>query len=263
MTTPLILIVDDQPDIREMIELTLAAAGYRVVSCGDGREALDHLPTQPVSLILADIAMPEVNGYQLYEAVCANAAWAGIPFLFLTARSLPSDIRYGKRLGVDDYLAKPVQPEDLLAAVAGGLRRAERHRRVVASAGSPPAAPARRDPVLTCGALRIDTAQHRVWMAGAPIELSAKEFALLTQLGRNPGDVVTVADLLQATHGFAASDEEAGNLLRPLVRTVRRKLGYGVGELGCIESVRGVGYRLVSPAPPVNGLPPSHEAQTR
>lgn len=254
MTAPLILIVDDQPDIREMIGLTLTAAGYHVISCGDGREALDHLPSQPVSLILADIAMPEMNGYELYEAVCANPAWASIPFLFLTARSLPSDIRYGKRLGVDDYLAKTVQPEDLLAAIAGGLRRAERLR-LVASANTPPAGGGRRDAVITCGALRIDTAQHRVWMAGAPIELSSKEFVLLTQLGRAPGDVVTVAELIRATHGFTASDEEASNLLRPLVRTIRRKLGYGVGELGCIESVRGVGYRLVVPALPVSGPP--------
>ena len=120
-----ILVVDDQPDLLENISLTLESAGHQVLTAGDGVEALAVLQSQPVDLILADIAMPRMNGYQLYERVRENVQWVAIPFLFLTARAMDSDIRYGKELGSDDYLIKPIQPEDLLAAVQGRLRGTE------------------------------------------------------------------------------------------------------------------------------------------
>ena len=122
-TVASILVVDDQLDILDNIGLALEAEGYRVLTATDGVEALDVLQSQPVDLILADIAMPRMNGYQLCERVWKNPQWVAIPFVFLTARALDSDIRYGKALGVDDYLTKPIQPEDLLAAVRGRLRR--------------------------------------------------------------------------------------------------------------------------------------------
>jgi DNA-binding response OmpR family regulator len=120
-----ILLVDDQPEILENLSMAVEAAGYQVLTANDGYEALTILQDQPVSLILADIAMPKMNGYQLYERVRENPQWVMIPFLFLTARALDSDIRYGKELGVDDYLTKPIDVEDLLAAVQGKLRRVE------------------------------------------------------------------------------------------------------------------------------------------
>jgi DNA-binding response OmpR family regulator len=118
-----ILVVDDHVELLENIELTLEAAGYRVLTARDGMEALEVLRSQPVSLVLADIAMPRMNGYQLYDRIRANPQWVAIPFVFLTARALGSDVRHGKELGADDYLTKPIQPEDLLAAVQGRLRR--------------------------------------------------------------------------------------------------------------------------------------------
>ena len=120
-----ILVVDDHVELLENIELTLEAAGYRVLTARDGMEALEVLRSQPVSLVLADIAMPCMNGYQLYDRIRANPQWVTIPFVFLTARALDSDVRYGKELGADDYLTKPMQPEDLLAAVQGRLRCTE------------------------------------------------------------------------------------------------------------------------------------------
>src|SRR6185503_9608724 len=115
----------DQPDLVKNMALTLEVEGYRVLGAGDGLEALNVLQAQPVDLIVADIAMPRMNGYQLYERVRENTQWVTIPFIFLTARSLDSDIRYGKELGADDYLIKPIEPEDLLAVVRGKLRRAQ------------------------------------------------------------------------------------------------------------------------------------------
>jgi DNA-binding response OmpR family regulator len=242
-----ILTVDDQQDLLDNIALTLRAAGHTVLTATDGINALDILHSQPVDLILADIAMPRMNGYQFYQQVRENQAWVAIPFLFLTARAMDSDIRYGKELGIDDYLTKPIEPEDLLAAVQGKLRRTRQLVALVQSQAISPPAPLAQDlAALNFGRLQIHLSQHRIWMDGQPVKLSAREFMLLAYLAQRSGDVVTPHDLIKATHGFTMDDVEAGELLRPLIRTLRRKLGYPVGEPGCIENVRGVGYRLVA-----------------
>ena len=236
-----ILVVDDQPAILEGIRLTLEAAGYRVLTAADGVEALALLRDHEVQLVLADIAMPRLNGYQLLQRVREDPRWLAVAFVFLTARALDSDIRYGKELGVDDYLTKPVQPEDLLAVVQGKLRRAGQLAaaapRDTATAGS-----------VVVGRLRVAPGPHRAWLGDQELALSAREFVLLEYLARRAGQVVPPCELIQATHGLATDDVEAGALLRPLVRSLRRKLGYGAGEMGCLENVRGVGYRLVPPA---------------
>ena len=243
MTT--ILVADDQPELQAMLSLTLESAGSQVLRSGDGLEALAILQTQVVDLILADIAMPRMNGYQLYQRVRENAHWLAIPFLFLTARSLDSDIRYGKELGVDDYLIKPIEPEDLLAAVQGRLRRASQLAQLLVQ----PAAPAPTNPgSIVVGRLRIDSGQHRVWLDDQLIDLSAREFTLLEYLARRADTMVSPQELIHVTHGLETDDVEAGSLLRPMIRSLRRKLGYAVGEMGCIENVRGVGYRLIAPA---------------
>ena len=123
--TASILVVDDEPRLLEGIQMALEEANYRVLKADNGVVALQVLHSQPVDLILADIAMPRMNGYQLYERVREDPRWVQIPFIFLTARALDSDIRYGKELGVDDYLTKPFDHDDLLSAVRGKLRRAE------------------------------------------------------------------------------------------------------------------------------------------
>jgi DNA-binding response OmpR family regulator len=233
-----ILIVDDQPEIVENLALVLESEGYSVLTAGDGMEALAAMEAQPVDLILADIAMPRLNGYQLFQRVRENPRWLIVPFLFLTARALDSDIRYGRELGVDDYLTKPIQPEDLVAVVQGRLKRARQLGQV-----TPAAAPA----ALQLGGLRIDARQHRVWLGDSPIKLSAREFLLLDYLARRPEQVVPPEELILVTHDLKTDAIEAGALLRPLVRALRRKLGYDVGEAGCVENVRGVGYRLISP----------------
>jgi len=118
----LILVVDDQPQLLGSIQMTLELAGYRVYTAGTGIEALAVLQTQPIDLILTDIGMPHLDGYQLCDRVRADRRWSAIPLLFLTAREAEEDIRYAKTLGVDDYLVKPIEPEDLLAAVYDWLR---------------------------------------------------------------------------------------------------------------------------------------------
>ena len=236
--------VDDQPALLDSLALALEAAGYQVLMASDGIEALDVLRSQPVSLILADIAMPRMNGYQLYERVLENPQWVTIPFIFLTARALDSDVRYGKELGVDDYLVKPIQPEDLLAVVQGKLRRARQLAHLPAQPGSPLTVGTR---AVSVGRLHIDPGQHRAWLGEQPINLSAREFTLLEYLARRAGTVVSPRELIQVTHGLDTDSVEAGALVRPLIRSLRRKLGYSIGDMGCIENVRGVGYRLIPP----------------
>ncbi|MFV9505557.1 MAG: response regulator transcription factor [Oscillochloridaceae bacterium umkhey_bin13] len=254
-TQATILVVDDQPELLEGLALTLEVAGYQIYCAEDGYRALAILETNTVDLIIADIAMPELNGYQLYEQVRQRQAWLSIPFLFLSARSLDSDIRYGKAMGVDDYLTKPIKPEDLLASVAGRLRRARELARVRGfnDPASGPTTGSERpqdsDPsLIQHRTLRISPGQHRVWMDEQEVELSPREFKLLELLARQPGQVITLQHLLQASHGFSADTVEAGQLLRPLIRSLRRKLGFPIGEMGWIENVRGVGYRLVVPS---------------
>jgi DNA-binding response OmpR family regulator len=167
-----------------------------------------------------------------------------VPFVFLTARAMDSDIRYGKELGVDDYLTKPIQPEDLLAAVHGRLVRAQQLAQ--ASQQLAPATPSGLA-VLDLGRLRVDLNQHRVWMEGVEVQLSAREFVLLAYLSQRVDRAVPAQELIRVTHELDTDFVEAGSLLRPLIRTLRRKLGYPVGDMGCIENVRGVGYRLATP----------------
>jgi DNA-binding response OmpR family regulator len=243
-TTVSILVVDDEPDLLDNIVLALEAEDYRVFTAHDGIEALTVLQSQPVDLILADIAMPDMNGYQLYERVRENPEWVLIPFIFLTARTMDSDIRYGKELGVDDYLTKPIRTADLLAAVRGKLNRAEQLTEAVAQSKSSPAAESQ---LFTIEQLQIDSKQHRVWLGEQELRLSAKEFALLEYLARQAGSVVSPQELIQVTHEFETDHTEAGRLLRPLILSLRRKLGLSEGEVGFIENVRGVGYRLVVP----------------
>lgn len=243
-TVASILVVDDEPRLLEGIRLTLEDVGYRVLVAKDGIEALAVLQSQPVDLILADVAMPRMNGYQMYQRVRENPEWMAIPFIFLTARAMDSDIRYGKELGADDYLTKPFEPEDLFAAVRGKLRRAQQLvQQSVRLAASSVLGPR----TLVVGSLRVDPGQHRAWLNEEPIRLSAREFTLLEHLARLAGQVVSPQELIRTTHGLNTDYVEAGSLLRPLVRSLRRKLGYAVGEMGCIENVRGVGYRLVPP----------------
>lgn len=244
--TPSILIVDDEPDLLDNISLTLEAEDYQVFSATDGRAALALLEDHPVDLILADIAMPEMNGYQLYERVRERSAWAAIPFIFLTARTMDSDIRYGKELGVDDYLTKPIRAGDLLAVVRGKLRRSQQLKESLEQFN---AGPPEQSRPFTFGRLQIDPLQHRIQVEGEEISLSAKEFALLEHLARQGGRVASPQELIQTTHEFDANPVEAGQLLRPLILSLRRKLGLAEGEVGSIENVRGVGYRLVVPDP--------------
>ena len=239
-----ILVVDDEPDLVENISLPLEIEGFQVYTAPDGLQALQVLKAHTVSLILADIAMPNMNGYQLYEKVRENPKWITIPFIFLSARTMDTDIHYGKELGVDDYLTKPIRGPDLLAAVRGKLRRAEQ---IITTMDQYNFSKGKPQKELHVGPIHIDSDQHRAWLDEEELKLSAREFVLLEELARAGGRVMSPQEIIEITHEFKADYIEAGNLLRPLILSLRRKLDIVSDEIGYIENVRGVGYRLIVP----------------
>ncbi len=237
-----ILIVDDHPNVLHQLKLILEQTGeFEVFLAHDGDEALALLRGQPVDLLVADIAMPRMNGYQLYERVRANPDWANLPFVFLSARTLASDIRYGKALGADDYLTKPVEPEDLLAVIRGKLR----HYRHL-SRQQPPPLPGAVTLALGPHRLRVDYRQRRVWLDEAELALSSKEQLLLGHLAQQPNRVITARELAEITHDLALDEQEAGLLLRPIIKRLRRKLREPLGGADCIKNVWGRGYMLIA-----------------
>lgn len=242
--TETILVVDDNTRMLAAVQRILESDGYLVFTAHDGLAALQMMQESTPHLIIADIAMPRMNGYQLHERVRQNPHWALIPFIFLTGRAMDSDIRYGKEIGVDDYLIKPIEPEDLLVTVRGKLKRA---RQWVRHQGQPGAPATSETAPLVVGALHMDFTQHRVELNDNQLALSAREFMLLEHLARHTGQIMTPRELIGVTHSLDLDSQEAGTLLRPLIRSLRRKLGYPVGESGCIETVRGLGYRLLPP----------------
>jgi DNA-binding response OmpR family regulator len=151
------------------------------------------------------------------------------------------DIRYARELGSDDYLTKPIAADDLISAVRGRLLRA---RQLAAASRAPESA---SPDFIHLGSLTLQCGQYRVWLEGTERKLSAAEFRLLEELAQQAEQVVALQDLVKVTHGIEADYAEAGVLLRPMVRSIRRKLGYNTGDTGCVESVRGVGYRLLEP----------------
>lgn len=120
---PSILLVDDYPDMLYNLSLPLEIAGFQTLTASNGFEALNTLKTYRINLIISDIVMPDMDGYELFHHVRKNSVWINIPFVFLTGCLLDSEVRYGKELGVDDYLVKPIKTEHLLSVVRGKLKR--------------------------------------------------------------------------------------------------------------------------------------------
>ena len=232
-----ILVVDDHVAILKAIERVLEAAGYQVLTAHDGIEALGVLQSQPVDMVLADIAMPNMNGYQLYEQVRKNAQWMIIPFVFLTARVMDSDIRYGKRLGVDDYLTKPIDPEDLLATVQGKLRRAEQ---LVQVCRQPTRSQQMRASAYSDGYLTIDLKNRRVLVHDEPVKLTPTEYRLLAYLFENAGRTLSFRQILETVWGWEYQDSV--DYVHVYISHLRRKLEKDPRHPEYLLTEHGVGY---------------------
>ncbi|CAM5407435.1 response regulator transcription factor [Streptomyces atroolivaceus] len=214
-----LLIVEDEKRLATSLAGGLTAEGFAVDVVHDGLEGL-HLAGQGVhDLVILDIMLPGMNGYRVCAAL--RAAGHEMPILMLTAKDGEYDEAEGLDTGADDYLTKPFSYVVLVARVRALLRR---------RGGS-------ASPVLTAGTLRMDTAARRVHRGDDEVTLTAKEFAVLEQLVRRAGEVVSKADILEHVWDFAYDGDP--NIVEVYISTLRRKLG-----AASIRTVRGAGYRL-------------------
>ncbi|MEU8432507.1 response regulator transcription factor [Streptomyces sp. NPDC029216] len=227
-----ILVVDDEPAVREALRRSLAFEGYAVRTAVDGLDALDQAASYAPELIVLDIQMPRMDG--LTAARRLRAAGSVTPILMLTARDTVGDRVTGLDAGADDYLVKPFELDELFARVRALLRRSS--YAAPAAAGPEPDGDA-----LTFGDLRMDLATREVTRGGRRVELTRTEFTLLEMFLAHPRQVLTREQILKTVWGF--DFEPSSNSLDVYVMYLRRKTEAG-GEPRLVHTVRGVGYVL-------------------
>lgn len=226
-----ILIVEDEEDILEVLRHNLAREGYEVLTATDGPEGLALAREKAPDLVLLDLMLPSLDGFELCRRLKQDPLTSGIRIVMATARTEDTDEVLGLGLGADDYVTKPFSVPKLIARVKAVLRR-----------------PAWRGDGddgerLVYGPLAIDRARHQVLAGGRDIALTATEFRLLQVLAAHPGRVFTRDQLLNRVIGEHAIVTERN--IDVHVRAIRKKLGE---FRDCIETVRGVGYRFAPPA---------------
>jgi two-component system OmpR family response regulator len=230
---PQVLVVDDEPNIRELVQVALKFHGCSVTTAGTGKAALRHAESDRPDLIVLDVMLPDMDGFE----VCRRLRAAGneVPVIFLTARDTSSDTVTGLALGGDDYVTKPFSVESLVARVRAVLRRASR-----TAQGDQRDADSE---ILRAGDVELDEGRWTVHRGGVPVELSPTEFRLLAYLMRHQGRVLTRAQLLENVWGWDYAGES--QIVETYVSYLRRKLD----PLGppMIHTQRGVGYSLRPP----------------
>jgi two-component system OmpR family response regulator len=229
---PQVLVVDDELNIRELVQVALKFHGCSVTTAATGKDALRQADANRPDLIVLDVMLPDMDGFE----VCRRLRAMGneVPVIFLTARDTSSDTVTGLAIGGDDYVTKPFSVEALVARVRAVLRRASR--------GGHGGEPGDRA-ILRAGDVELDEARWTVRRAGVPVELSPTEFRLLAYLIRHQGRVLTRAQLLENVWGWDYAGES--QIVETYVSYLRRKLD----PLGppMIHTQRGVGYSLRPP----------------
>jgi two-component system, OmpR family, response regulator MtrA len=219
-----VLLVEDDPSIREITTLALQQAGFRVTACADGREGLMRARQDPFDVLLLDVMLPSLDGFEITRDVRRDSR---VPIVMLTARTDTTDIVVGLELGADDYVTKPFEMPELVARLRAVLRRSH-------------AEP--EDPVLTVAGLRIDPAGFTVSKNDATVDLTATEFRLLLEMARRPGQVFTREMLLQQVWNYDYLGDS--RLVDVAVQRLRAKIEDDPADPSLIRTVRGVGYRL-------------------
>lgn len=212
-----VLIVEDEPAIADLIAMTLGTAGYRCETAADGKTAADLLEENRYALIFLDIMLPEIDGYELMDYIRPM----GMPVIFTTAKGTLRERVKGLRMGADDYIVKPFEPEELLARAEAVLRRARTG-----------------NGALVYGDVALDPATHRVTRAGRPVSLAPREFDLLLALMRRPGVTLYREDLYEMVWGEAVLPDS--RTLDLHINRLRSKLGWQKQ----IRTVYKFGYKL-------------------
>jgi two-component system alkaline phosphatase synthesis response regulator PhoP len=223
----LVMVIEDEKEIRDLLRYNLEKAGFRVAAFADGEAGLEQLFAARPDLVVLDLMLPGRNGLEILREVRGEPATADLPVMVLTARGAEMDKLLGFEHGADDYLTKPFSPRELVARAQALLRRAK------------PAAGAR---ALVHGELRIDFDAREVTVGGAGLTLTPREFDLLAFLARNAGRVISRDELLRKVWGYDYLGET--RTVDVHVRRLRMKLG---SERERIATVTGSGYKFVPP----------------
>ncbi|CAN5409580.1 response regulator transcription factor [soil metagenome] len=228
MTGERLLLVDDEEHLRSMLEAALRHTGFEVFPVATGRAALDAVDEVEPDLVVLDVMLPDLDGFE----VCRRLRHAGnrTPVLFLTARDATDDKVRGLTMGGDDYLAKPFSLDELVARISAVLRRTGTEK---------------NDALLSCGNLALDDDAHLVTREGRDVALSPTEYNLLRYLLINQGRVVSKAQILDHVWQYDFGGD--GGVVETYIGYLRRKLDSAEHRL--IHTVRGVGYSLREPRP--------------
>jgi len=226
MTDEHIVVVDDEADIRELVDYNLAREGFDVTCAADGEQALDMVRSDHPDLVVLDLMLPDMDGLEVCRTLKGDGQTSNIPIVMLTAKGEEADIVTGLEMGADDYVTKPFSPRVLAARVKAVLRRHERE-------------PASETDIIRAGNITIHPGRHEVTVDGEEVELTPTEFDLLHLLARKPGWVFTRYQIVDHIRGrdYPVTDRSVD----VHVAGLRRKLGSS-GDY--IETVRGVGYKF-------------------
>ncbi len=218
-----ILLIEDDPSIRELTKLGLESAGFGVRTAADGAEGIDRFREQRPDAVVLDVMLPKLDGLEVCRKIRAESS---VPVVMLTARSDTVDIVVGLESGADDYVTKPFQMPELVARVRAALRRAQHTE------------PAE---VVSLGDVSIDVLAHTVSLDGGDVGLTPTEFRLLIELARRPGQVFTREMLLERVWGYDYLGDS--RLVDVAIQRLRAKIESDPASPDLIHTVRGVGYR--------------------
>ena len=227
-----ILVIEDDPDIVELLRYNLERESFQVTSAGTGAEGLAELQRERPDLLILDLMLPEISGFELCRRLRQDSNLADLPVIMLTARSEEADVIAGIELGADDYIKKPFSPRELVARVGAVLRRTGQARTL---------APAPEAATLEFGDLVIDPASHRVQRAGRDLPVTHLEFKLLHYLASYPQRVFSRGHLLDRVWGREKYITQRS--VDVYVRRLRQKVDVP-GSPSLLKTVRGAGYRF-------------------
>lgn len=228
-----IVVIEDEPDIREVVVYNLLREGFEVVAMGHGHQGLAEVQRTPPDCVLLDLMLPGLDGIEICRQIRAEPRTARVPVIMVTAKGEESDVVLGLGMGADDYLSKPFSPRELIARIKAVIRRGH---------AAPRGTDIEGPEVVELGILRIDTGRHEVHIAGERHRFTATEFRLLHFLATHPGRVFTRDQLIARVIGDGAIVLDRN--IDVHIRSVRKKLGEA---RDMIETIRGVGYRFLEP----------------
>jgi two-component system alkaline phosphatase synthesis response regulator PhoP len=232
MAKPMILVVDDERNILELVKFNLEKAGYRVIMAGDGKEACYLTRSEKPDLIILDVMLPEMDGFEVCQIIKKDSTISEIPIIMLTARTEEIDKVLGLEIGADDYMTKPFSPRELVARVKAILRRtAKKSPETLADSE-----------VINTGGLIIDPQRFEVYLEGEKLDLTRKEFELIRYLAKSPGRVLTRDYLLENIWGYEYRGDT--RTVDVHIRHLRQKIESDPANPQYIETVRGIGYKF-------------------